>query len=134
METLAGIGLFILGAAWVATSLMCIFGLQREWARAKPVVLNRLARNFMPYTFLAVGLNLVGLTPHMFLDDPPVFVSLFTLITVGLGVPIGLISMVHWPLFLSPPWYRRWYKRGGRMGNKAPLWDPSEKKNTTTTR
>lgn len=130
MEIWAGIGLFILGAAWVVTSLMCIAGVHREWARAKPSIFNYLARNFMPYTYLALGMLLVGMTPHLIFEDAPVAVDLLTVVLVGLGVPIGLLSMIHWPLFLSPPWYRRWYKRGGRMGNKTPLWDSPQSPKT----
>lgn len=54
--------------------------------------------------------------------DAPVAIDLMTVLFLP-AVPIGLISLIHWPLWLSPPWYRRWYKRGGRMGNKAPPWD-----------
>lgn len=60
-------------------------------------------------------------------EDAPVAIDLMSVVLFVLAVPIGLISMIHWPLWLSPPWYRHWYRRGGRMGNKAPLWDPQEK-------
>lgn len=123
METWAGIGIFILGAAWVVTSLMCIFGMTREWARATPSVFSYLARNFMPYTYLSVGMASVGTSPHIIFDEAGV-VGEVGAVLVLLSAPIGLLSMIHWPLWLSPPWYRRWYQRGGRMGNKAPLWDP----------
>ncbi len=133
MDTLIGIGLFIIGAALLVTSVMSIAGVTREWARAKPTIFNYLARNFMPYTYLSLGLLMVGITPHVIFDDPPVAVGLMTMACVVLGVPIGLISMIHWPLFLSPPWYRRWYRRGGRMGNNTPLWDSNEKPRTGPT-
>ncbi|MFC4369283.1 hypothetical protein [Citricoccus nitrophenolicus] len=115
------------------TSVMCIAGIQREWARAKPVITNYLARNFMPYTFLGFGLACVGVSPQLIFTDPPLALNAIGGLLTLLAVPFILISMIHWPLFLSPPWYRRWYKRGGRMGNKVPLWDPSEKKNSSST-
>jgi hypothetical protein len=124
VEMLVGIGILLLGAAWVVTSLMCIAGMTRDWARAKPTINNLLARNFMPYTFLGLGLVLTGLSPQLVFANPPDVVSAVGGILVLLGIPIGIISMIHWPLFLSPPWYRRWYQRGGRMANNVPLWEP----------
>lgn len=108
---------------------MCISGRTREWARAKPSIFNYLGRNFMPYTFLGTGLMFMGAAPHLALDDAPLAIDLVSLPMFLLGAPIVLISMIHWPLFLSPPWYRRWYARGGRMANNAPLWDPPDARN-----
>lgn len=123
MDVVIGIVLLLLGAGWMVTSLMCIAGVEREWARAKPSVFNYLARNFMPYTYLGFGMVCVGLAPHLILDDPPLIFAAVTVLLVFPAIPIGLLSGIHWPLFLSPPWYRRWYKRGGRMGNNVPLWE-----------
>ena len=61
-----GIGVLLLGGLLVFTSLVRILGFDREWAPARPSIFNYLARNFMPYTYLALGLICVGLSPQLF--------------------------------------------------------------------
>ena len=123
-----GIGLLLVGGLLVVANLNRFLGFDREWARARPSIFNHLARNFMPYTYLGFGLMLVGLSPQLLFTDPPELVGALGGLLTLLGIPIGLLSLVHWPLFLSPPWYRRWYRRGGRMGNNTPLWEPGERR------
>ncbi|POH58053.1 hypothetical protein [Arthrobacter glacialis] len=104
-------------AALAFPAYLALRGDWRSWTVARPVTRAEWLRttSYFPFTLLLAGLTLVTLMPSLVFEALDweharrfIWAILFWIPMVPL-----MVSLVWWPPFWGPLWYRRWRAAGG---------------------
>lgn len=103
-------------------------GRYRGFAQQPPPVTHMFSsRNLWPFTAGAAGMVMVVILGGTFFNisaaGTPVLWALFWGLIILFGL-LAMVSLVTWPRFLAPRWYRDWLDRGGTQ--QTSVYSPEE--------
>lgn len=103
--------------ALVVPACMALRGTWRSWTVARPATprLRNRPTNYFPFSLLCSALVLLTVMPALVFEALNMEEARVFMWTVPFWVSMAplMLSIVWWPSFLGPQWYRRWRAAGG---------------------
>ena len=117
----AGFAALLLWVAW-----KCLNGTFRRWVLSPPIPFQISNRNTWPFMLMFAGIAVVVMLLSMPMEILGWESGRQFLVNGAVLVPIGamILCVFHWPVALTPRWYRNWVRHPD-YPNTSP-WQPDE--------
>lgn len=112
-----GAAALLLYIAW-----RCLNGDTRTWAALPRFPLQVSKHNIWPFMLLMIGITLLTALPSLYFEAAGMEQARqFTWSIVFIPLALVIVSLVWWPLALTPRWFRRWASRDTPSGSPWTL-------------